>query len=321
MNSYTKPLISVVFTSYNHIKYLRQAIESIIQQDYENLEVIVVDDCSNDGSQEVLREYESYSNVTLKLNDVNSGSYVNASNYGATFAKGDYILFAQCDDYAKPDQLSKLIVPFLTNPSVGVVYSRSNLVDENGIHISDDYEVREKKFRSMCKNDCLINKDDMLEFLSFSCVVPNLSAALIRQDVFKRAGGLSKDYLVAADWALWLEISENYNFYYLSESLNYFRQHATTIRSSVKIKVHLIEIYTIFYNHIAKYNLTGNKRRWLREGAGAICFWYFYTDKKQWLLAFRDIYNYVIKKDKSVVWFFIMGSIKQLKEALIRKIG
>ena len=149
MTNQRLPLVSVVFTSYNHIEYLKQALDSLINQTYNNIELIIVDDCSTDDSQSVLKEYEYLPYVNLKLNKINSGSYVKASNYGASFASGDYILFAQCDDYAHPYQITKLVAMATLNSEAAVVYSRSNLVDKNGLFISDDFSIRQKNFREI----------------------------------------------------------------------------------------------------------------------------------------------------------------------------
>ena len=178
MDKLSQPLVSIVFTSYNHQEYLRQALDSLVNQTYLNTEIIIVDDCSTDGSQEILREYEHYENINLILQKQNSGSYVKASNFGASFAKGEYILFAQCDDFAKANQLEVLLKAFESNPSVGVVFSKSNLVDENGknhtfkkyrvIKISDDtenYKKPEQIKKAVKENKIirLLKKEDLID--------------------------------------------------------------------------------------------------------------------------------------------------------------
>ena len=127
----------------------------------------------------------------------------------------------------------------------------------------------------------------MNKFFLFSCVIPNLSAALIKRKLFERVNGLSDKYLVVADWEFWLDTTEETDFYYVSEPLNYFRQHATTIRSSIKMKTQIIEIFKMFYNHISKNELTPNQKHKLKVGAGAVWFSYFVENKKT-LVGFGD---------------------------------
>ncbi len=192
--SIMSPLVSIVFTSYNHKEYLRQALESLLNQTYTNFELIIVDDCSIDGSQSILKEYESDIRIKLILSKVNSGSYVKSSNFGASFAKGEYILFAQCDDYSEPTQLEELVKGAELNPDCGVVYSMSKLIDSNGEKINDDYQIRESLFKSKVKTSQVIEGSLMSRFFSYSCVIPNLSAALIRKDLYEAVGGLSDDF-------------------------------------------------------------------------------------------------------------------------------
>jgi glycosyltransferase involved in cell wall biosynthesis len=317
-NMNQNPLISVVFTSYNHKEYLKQALDSLVNQTYQNLEIIIIDDCSTDGSQGILKEYEHLKNINLKLSAVNSGSYVNSSNLGASYATGEYILFAQCDDYAVPNQIEKLLAPFYNNPNIGVVYSKSNLVDEQGNYLQDDLKGRELAFKNHIKNSPIIMGNEMRKFLSFSCVIPNLSAALIKNNLFKEVG-LSNKFLVVADWELWLNLSEKTNFYYLNEPLNNFRQHATTIRSKIKIKTQIVEIYSMFYNHINAYQLKGNDKKQIRIGAGAVLFSYFVQNKMLWIKSFFSFYTEIKKIEKSVFYYLFLGTKKHLAELFHRK--
>ncbi|RTY90317.1 glycosyltransferase [Flavobacterium sp. GSN2] len=319
MDKLNQPLVSIVFTSYNHQEYLRQALDSLVNQTYPNTEIIIVDDCSTDGSQEILKEYEHYENINLKLQTQNSGSYVKASNFGASFAKGDYILFAQCDDFAEANQIEVLLKAFESNPSAGVVFSKSNLVNEKGEIFSDDFYGREKSFKEAVKVNGLIKADKMKEFLSFSCVIPNLSAALIKHDLFKEINKLSDQYLVVADWEFWLDLTEKTDFYYVSQPLNYFRQHATTIRSSIKMKTQIVEIYKMFYNHISKNQLDPIQEHKIKIGAGAVWFSFFVENKKTWIGCFPEVFSDIKKIERSNLYYLFLGAKKHILKYLFVK--
>ena len=319
MDNLNSPLVSIVFTSYNHREYLKQALDSLVNQTYPNLEIIIIDDCSTDGSQEILKEYEHYDNINLKLETKNSGSYVKASNYGASFAKGEYILFAQCDDFAEANQIETLIKEFEKNPSVGVVFSKSHLVDEKGMVFTDDFMGREKSFKEAVNKTSLISGSKMKEFLSFSCVIPNLSAALIKHSLFKEINGLSEEYLVVADWEFWLDLTEKTDFYYVSQPLNYFRQHATTIRSSIKMKIQIVEIYKMFYNHLFKNELSDIQKRKLKVGAGAVWFSFFVEKKKIWLGCFWGVHSDIKKIEQRNLHYLFLGAKKHVWEYISKK--
>lgn len=320
MDNVNKPLVSIVFTSYNHKEYLKQALDSLVNQTYPNLEIIIIDDCSTDGSQEILKEYEHIQNINLRLKTQNSGSYVKASNYGASFAKGEYILFAQCDDFAEANQIETLLNAFESNPSVGVVFSKSNLVDEKGITFTNDFVGRERGFKRLVKENGLIPASKMKEFLSFSCIIPNLSAALIKYDLFKEINGLSERYLVVADWEFWLDLTEKTDFYYIHQPLNYFRQHGTTIRSSIKMKTQIIEIYKMFYNHISKNQLTPVQEHKIKLGAGAVWFSYFIENKKAWFECYKSVLPEIKKIEKRAFYYLFLGVKKQITEYIYHKI-
>jgi glycosyltransferase involved in cell wall biosynthesis len=313
------PLVSIVFTSYNHKEYLVQALDGLVRQTYPNLEIIVIDDCSTDGSQEILKGYTHHENINLILRDKNSGSYVKASNYGASFAKGEYLLFAQCDDFASLNQIERLSKVLMDFPSVGVVFSKSNLVDEKGEVFSDDFVGREIKFKEAVTKHPVIKGNQLKEFLFFSCVIPNLSAALMRAELYKQVGGLSEKYLVVADWELWLDLSDKTDFYYIQESLNNFRQHETTIRSTVKIKIQILEIYDLFHRHANNSKLSKSCIRRMRVGAGAIWFAYFLDAKKLWIRSFISVYCAVNEKEKFPFYYLVLGIFKQLREFYFRK--
>ncbi len=316
MDNLSQPLVSIVFTSYNHQEYLRQALDSLVNQTYSNIEIIIIDDCSTDGSQEILKKYEHHSNINLKLQTKNSGSYVKASNLGASFAKGEYILFAQCDDFAEANQIEVLLKAFENNPSVGVVFSKSNLVDEKGTVYANDFTGREKRFKKAVNETGLICGHKMKELLSFSCVIPNLSAALIKNDLFKEINGLSEQYLVVADWEFWLDLTEKTDFFYVSQPLNYFRQHATTIRSSIKMKTQIVEVYKMFYNHLAKNELDSIQKYEIKLGAGAVWFSYFLESKKAWLKCFTSVFSEIKNIENNRIYYLFLGAKKLIIEYL-----
>lgn len=277
------PKISIIFTSYNHKEFLIEALEGLLNQTFRDFELIVVDDCSTDGSQELLKKYAIDPRVKLNLLNKNTGSYVHSSNLGASKAVADYIIFAQCDDFAEKTQLESLFNVIIRNPNVGVVYSSSNMIDKNGKNIGCDFDVREKKFRMQCANDALISRTQMSEYFLYSCVIPNLSAALIRRSLFEKIGGLSSEYLVLADWDFWLKMTLECDFFYLRKPLNSFRQHDTTIRKSIKLKRQINEVFEMYYSFFKRTQLKFSERIKWEFNIASIWLAYFRSGKKAWL--------------------------------------
>lgn len=229
-------LVSIIVTSYNHAEYLKKRMDSLLDQTYKNLEIIVVDDCSTDGSIVILENYRKYDHIRVIALEKNTG-YANVSNLGAGMAKGDYIMFAECDDFDSPLHVETLVRSLKDHGDAGVAYCRSAMVDDKGKFCGDDLQVREPAFQALCSSDTMISGPRMQKFLLKSCVIPNMSAALIRKNIFDAVGGLSLLYRACADWDLWCRIAENSDFYYVAASLNNFRSHSTTVRNTASVNL------------------------------------------------------------------------------------
>lgn len=317
MDNENKPLLSVVFTSYNHDKYLRRAIDAILSQTFTDFEFIIVDDSSTDSSPQILKEYEALNKVKLHLLSKNTGSYVKASNYGAKFARGKYIVFAQCDDYAEPTQFEKLIDVLENHENVGVAFCRSTLVDADSKFISDDYVIRDRRFKDRFKNDTEVSSKEISSFLAYSCILPNLSAAIIRTRLYQQVL-LSEKYLMAADWLFWLELSKMTDFYYFAKPLNNFRQHNQTIRSKTKIDKQLGEIYAVFKEHISKWNLIGTEKDMMWTGFGNIWCNYFLETPLPVAKSFLGSLSRFTKDNRKIPYFLLKGSLQKVKAVLLK---
>lgn len=252
-------LVSIVVASYNHAEYLVQRMDSLINQTYQNIEILVIEDCSPDNSLEVLRKYESHPKVKLIVREKNGG-WVAVSNQGIDLAAGEFVIFANCDDDCEPDMIERLVNAMSANPTAGIAFCRSLMVDEHDRILGDDFTVREASFRARCQNDTLLTRDEMSRFLLHSCVIPNLSAALFRKECFAAAGNLSADYRVCSDWDLFFRVVARYDVAYIAAPLNKFRQHDTTIRSVTKGRVTYEEYFRLLLGHIRSLDLTFRER-------------------------------------------------------------
>ncbi|MCP4650704.1 MAG: glycosyltransferase [PVC group bacterium] len=234
-------LVSVIITSYNHGEYLKERLDTILGQTYKNIEIIVVDDCSIDNSLEVLKGYAGYSNVKVIALKENVG-YALACHKGVGESKGNFIIFAESDDFSEPEQIEMLFDVIVKDERIGVAWCRSNIVDENGKVLGDDYSGREKSFRLMCKESTFIRKEYMQRLFLSSCVIPNMSAALLRRSFFEQTGGLSPNYKACADWDFWNRMAMVCDFFYITKTLNNFRTHGQTVRNTFESNLQAQEI-------------------------------------------------------------------------------
>ena len=292
------PLISVVFTSYNHKEYLCQALDSLLAQTFTDFELIIIDDCSTDGSQEILSEYAKRdSRIRLTLNSKNSGSYVYSTNQGAALATAPYLVFAQCDDWAENDQLEKLYFA-IEHTNSGVVFSKSNLVDERGKFIGTDFDTRDSRFKSRYGNGGLISSYDAFKELMQGCIIPNLSAAMIKRSLFNELNGLSSEYKVLADWDFWIRLSTVETFYYVPDPLNNFRQHSTTIRSQVHIAKQMDELVNMYQKAISYHPEIKN---YILNNAALNWVFYAHGNIRSWLKSFIACWK---KGKKLTAWWW-----------------
>src|SRR5882762_42615 len=120
-----RPTVSIVVPNYNHARFLRQRLDSIVGQTFQDFELILLDDCSTDESQSILREYATDSRVRLEFNEKNSGSTFKQWNKGVRLARGEYIWIAESDDYADERLLERLVGVLEAEPEVTLAYCRS----------------------------------------------------------------------------------------------------------------------------------------------------------------------------------------------------
>jgi glycosyltransferase involved in cell wall biosynthesis len=252
-------LVSVVVASYNHSRYLRRRMESLIGQTYPNIEIIVIDDCSPDNSVEVLRTYKHHPQVRLIEREVNGG-WVSVSNQGIEIARGEFILFANCDDDCEPQMIERLVSALVSHPNAGLAFCRSLIVNEHSDRIGDDFTVRETSFRVRCANDCMLTGNEMRRFLMHSCVIPNLSAALFRRTCLESVGLLSDEYKACSDWDLFFRIADHFDFVYVASPLNHFRQHVNSIRSATKGRITYDEFFRVLLGQIRNSNFGAIER-------------------------------------------------------------
>ena len=122
------PLVSIVTPSFNQAKFLEKTIISVLSQNYPNIEYMVIDGGSKDGSADIIRKYENKISYWVSENDKGQ---TDAINKGFKKAKGIYCSYLNSDDVLAPDSVTKIVNAFLKNPDAGVVYGDYTFIDEN----------------------------------------------------------------------------------------------------------------------------------------------------------------------------------------------
>ena len=120
----------IIIPNYNHSPYLDHRIKSVLCQTYRDYEVIILDDCSTDSSVEIIERYRNHPKVSqIIINSENSGSTFKQWNKGVKLAKGEYIWFAESDDYAELTFLEELVPVLEQNSNVGIAKCKTQTID------------------------------------------------------------------------------------------------------------------------------------------------------------------------------------------------
>lgn len=214
-----QPLVSVIIPSYNRVSFLKQTIESVLAQSYSQVELLVIDDGSSDGSYELAQQYEQ---IRLLTHPERQNRGQSASiNLGLQQAQGDYIAILDSDDYWHSDKLMTQVGYLQQHADVGLVYVNGWSVDANSqqlYRIYDDHHVEQSSPAHSVADEVLMN----CYFL-----VPN--NALVRASVFRQVGGFDESLRAAQDHDMAIRIAEVTRLAYINKELFYYRRHANSI--------------------------------------------------------------------------------------------
>jgi glycosyltransferase involved in cell wall biosynthesis len=200
--------VSVVMAAYNPGHFIVPAIESILNQTYTNLEAIIVNDGSTDGTADYVRPFLSDPRVTY-FEQENAGQTI-AKNNGIAQATGEFIGFLDADDFFALNKFELQMPIFELDPAIGVVYSNAASVDEH----NQVTNFRTNSFT--CYNGRVTEQLFRRNFMPFS-------TAVVRKKAIDELGGFDESIDMGIDWELWLRLSTKYQFYHVDESLLYYR--------------------------------------------------------------------------------------------------
>jgi len=205
MRSRTKftPLVSIVIPTYNRERLLNRAVKSVLNQTYTNFELIVVDDCSTDCTESVVKGFQD-DRIRYIRHERNQGAPT-ARNNGIKAANGDYIAFQDSDDVWLSTKLEKQVNAFNSGSShIGVVYTSFWLINQDEKTLVPSSRVKHTEGKI---HDTLLE----MNFVS-------MSSAIVRRECFEKVGMFVKIPRFQ-DWELWLRISKYYYFKHLREPL------------------------------------------------------------------------------------------------------
>lgn len=218
------PKVSVIIPNYNHSKYLRERIESVLNQSYQDFEVIILDDCSSDNSKVIIKEYEDNPKVShIVFNTENSGSTFKQWKKGFDLAQGEYIWIAESDDMAHPDFLKIILSSINEDKSVVLAASGITFIDENS-KITGHFTISKSKHPRIYNSQQFIRENMLL-----GNHLLNASSAIFRRDVVKDISNEYTTLQASGDYLFWLELANKGKVVEVPDELDYFRKYSTSV--------------------------------------------------------------------------------------------
>lgn len=218
--------ISVIVPNYNNRQYLENCLDSVLSQDYSNLELIVIDDCSTDGSGEIIRSYACRDKRIIPVfNGKNLGVAVNRHN-GILLSKGKYLTTLDSDDiFLRPDKLSREYEVIQAKLSTGI----RNVIAFSGIMLLKADGSRLGPQASNIREGEILN-----HIVRRTCLIPR--DFLFTKEQYLAAGGFDPRFPIYEDWDLKIRLAKRNLFYYTGIDGIGYRRHGTGLSSVSPIR-------------------------------------------------------------------------------------
>lgn len=233
------PTISVLLPVYNGGVYLKSSVESVLNQEYKDFELLIVDDCSNDGSHGYL-ESLSDSRIIFYKNEINKGLFSNLNFLIQKSNSGIIKLWAQ-DDIMYPHCLGAFVKCHSINPNIGFSYSGRDIIDGNGKVVS---------VNPSDNTPAMISPDLHAAIAYYTgSIAGNIANACINKAALEKVGLFRTDYKISADFDMWVRLAKEHNTAFISDALIQLRDHAGQLsRNKNYLILHTKEDLEVYRN-------------------------------------------------------------------------
>jgi glycosyltransferase involved in cell wall biosynthesis len=229
-----EPLISIITPTYNHKLFVKECIESVINQTYANWEMIIVDDFSNDGTSEIVDKYRKKDKRILTIrHKKNYGIYRLSESYNEALkiARGEFIAILEGDDYWPKDKLEKQIV-FFSNDKVVLVWGEGAYVNE------ENKIIKQMPFPKINSKSMYIYQNRpvgiiLKKLLLENVIVPAASVMLRKSTILSIDGFKQLPNISYVDYPTWLELSLKGEFRFSDYILGYWRIHSSQVTANL----------------------------------------------------------------------------------------
>ena len=212
-----KPLISVIMPTYNHAIFIREAIESVLNQTYSNLELIIIDNYSKDNTEQIVSSFTDSRIKYFKF--ANHGIIAASRNFGIDNSQGEYLTFIDSDDIWLPNKLNIQLEYLRDNPDVSLACC--SLIIKS---INRRYSNKIIATKSKIHTGYIYNQ--LLNFNFIPC-----ASVMVKASTLNDTGCFDEkpEFITAEDWDLWLRIARENKITFIPKVLGIYRMHSTNL--------------------------------------------------------------------------------------------
>lgn len=263
--------VSVVIPNYNYEKFLYQRLYSILNQNYKLYEIVILDDCSQDNSRELIDSLvdnlKDYINIRKDYNKVNSGTAFKQWKKGFELVKGDYVWIAEADDYCEKNMICSLIETIKKDSSIVLSYVDTSFINAVGVRqlrtIKPEIDIQKSGHWDKDFINDGINEIKNYAFLN--CTIANVSSCLIKNSDYTAILKECGNYKQAGDWLFYVSVMKQGKISFVNKPLNYYRVHGNNVSSVMKKEKHLEEILKLHNIYTKNFNLTDKHKELMKE--------------------------------------------------------
>jgi glycosyltransferase involved in cell wall biosynthesis len=261
----TLPTVSVVIPNYNYARFLTERFRSILDQSFQNYEIIFLDDASTDESVSLVKAQFGSRIARFEINATNSGNPFVQWNRGVRLSRGEYVWIAEADDVCAPDFLERLFQSMSGNASVGLAYCNTVPIDGVGKAVDDGFYLRYVSDLDPLRwlNDFTASGlAEVRDYLARKNTITNVSGVLFRRDAYVRAGGAPETLRMCGDWMTYCRVLHESDVAYVSAPLNFHRQHPTKHTQNSVLNLTYFREFLQVQEYVAQaFNLRGDERQ------------------------------------------------------------
>lgn len=243
MNQYVT--LSIIIANYNNDIFLEKCLNSVLEQTFKDIEIIIFDDCSTDNSCLILKKYESKFPEKIKvIYSIKNVGVARARHEAILHAKGEYITTLDSDDYyfdkLKLEKEMELIEKYKKQNMDIIPFSKISIVDENGKFCGYQFENK------ALKEGIIIN-----DLIARTCFIPR--DFLVKKEIYYEIGGYNINLQTFEDWDLKIRLAKKYRYYFTGIDGTAYRRHKDSF-SSLSSELKIKNLWKVFNNNISLIN-------------------------------------------------------------------